>query len=327
MKLMIGSLVLFVISTVFGQQPSFSEPIMMDSAARHRVLTESVAALKHYYANRAIATRTANALTAHEKAGDDERAVKASDFATLVTRQMREASDDHELELVYSDRTLPEVIPPQSSASLPPGYREEMQRTNCTFTKVEILPHNVGYLKFDTFPSLSVCEHTVKGVMKKVNGVDALIIDLRDNRGGFGAAGSLIASYLFDHPVYWFNPRENTSRNSWLRSPVTGSKLPDRPVFVLTSGTTISAAEQFTYNLKMLKRATIVGETTAGGAHAAVFHRLEDHFGIAITEVNAINPYSKYDWNGVGIEPDVRIKADTALAKALSLMNAGSQGK
>jgi len=320
-KRVIVSLVLFALSTAFGQQPSIRDSIMMDSTARRRVLTEADVALKHHYVNRAMAAKIANVLAAHEKAGDDERAVKASEFAALVTRQMHDASDDHGLELVYSDRTLPMVIPPQSSASLPPGYREEMQRINCTFSKIEVLPHNVGYLKFDAFPPLSVCEQAIRAAMKRVNGVDALIIDLRDNRGGFGEAGSLIASYLFDHPVYWFNPRENISRNSWLRSPVIDSKLWNKAIFVLTSGVTISAAEQFTYNLKMLKRATLVGETTAGEAHAAVFYRLEDHFGIAITEVNAINPYSKYDWNGTGIEPDVRVKADTALAKALNLLN------
>jgi C-terminal processing protease CtpA/Prc len=85
---------------------------------------------------------------------------------------------------------------------------------------------------------------------------------------------------------------------------------------VLTSSTTFSGAEQFSYDLKMLKRATLVGETTGGGAHSAVFHRIDDHFGIGIPETKAINPFSKTDWAEVGVEPDIKVKAADALATA-----------
>jgi C-terminal processing protease CtpA/Prc len=59
---------------------------------------------------------------------------------------------------------------------------------------------------------------------------------------------------------------------------------------MLTPWTTTSAAEQFTYDLKMLKRATVIGEVTAGGAHAVVWHRIDDHYGVAIPENRAVNP-------------------------------------
>jgi C-terminal processing protease CtpA/Prc len=91
-------------------------------------------------------------------------------------------------------------------------------------------------------------------------------------------------------------------------------------VYVLTSGSTWSGAEQFSYNPKMLKRATLVGETTRGGAHAGVFHRIDDHFGIGIPEVKAINPFSKADWEGTGVEPDVKVKAADALETAERLV-------
>jgi len=127
---------------------------------------------------------------------------------------------------------------------------------------------------------------------------------------------SLIASYLFDHPEYMFNPRETPSQNSWTRSPVPGNRLADKPVYVLTSGSTWSGAEQFSYDLKMLKRATLVGETTRGGAHAGVFHRIDDHFGMGIPEAKIVNPFGNADWEGTGVEPDVKVKAGDALATA-----------
>ncbi len=93
---------------------------------------------------------------------------------------------------------------------------------------------------------------------------------------------SLIAAYLFDHPEYMYDPRVSPTPQSWTLSPVAGNRLADKPVYVLTSGSTISAAEQFCYDLKMLKRVTLVGETTRGSAHAGVFHRIDDHFGMGM---------------------------------------------
>jgi retinol-binding protein 3 len=97
-------------------------------------------------------------------------------------------------------------------------------------------------------------------------------------------------------------------------------KQPDgQPVYVLTSARTASGAEHFSYDLKMLKRATLIGETTAGAAHSGVFRRLDDHFGMGIPEVRAINPFSSADWAVTGVEPDVKLKASDALAAAQKL--------
>jgi C-terminal processing protease CtpA/Prc len=91
---------------------------------------------------------------------------------------------------------------------------------------------------------------------------------------------------------------------------------------VLTSASTWSGAEQFSYDLKMLKRATLVGETTRGGSHAGIFHRIDDHFGMGIPEEKAINPFGKADWEGVGVEPDVKVRAAEALETAVKLAEA-----
>ncbi|MGA2810686.1 MAG: S41 family peptidase, partial [Candidatus Acidiferrum sp.] len=113
------------------------------------------------------------------------------------------------------------------------------------------------------------------------------------------------------------DPRRVPTPLSWTSSPVPGSKLVNKPVYILTSSTTISAAEQFTYDLKMLKRATIVGEVTAGGAHAGVWHRIDDHYSVVIPENRSVNPYSKSDWEATGIQPDIKVPADSALRTAL----------
>jgi peptidase S41-like protein len=299
-------------------QPSTSPPL--DAASRHRIIENAIASIKQHHLDHSEAQEAADALLSHERRGDDDGATSTEEFASLATKQLREATGDSELVLLYSTHDIPERMP-GPPPPLPAAYGDEMQRINCAFERVEILPHNVGYLKLNAFPDVSVCQATAAAAMTKLNDADALVFDLRDNRGGFPSMVSLIAAYLFDHPEYMYCPLENTTAESWTHSPVPGNKLASKPVYILTSSRTISAAEQFTYNLKMLKRATLVGETTAGGGHAANLHSVGDNFYVGTIEVRAINPYAKSDWNDTGIEPDVKVKALDALKAALSLVD------
>jgi hypothetical protein len=299
------------------QTPPGAKPTL-DATSRHRIIASAIASIKQHHIDPWEAQKAADALLAHERHGDDDSATSTEEFTRLATKQMREATGDHQLELLYSLRAIPER-PSGPQSALPTAYRDEMRRVNCAFERVEILPHNVGYLKLNAFPDTSVCQATATAAMAKLNDADALIFDLRDNRGGFPSMVSLIAAYLFDHPEYMYCPLENTTAESWTHSPVLGNKLANKPVYVLTSPRTISAAEEFTYDLKMLKRATLVGETTAGANHAANLHAIGDNFYVATVEVRAINPYSNHNWNDTGVEPDVKTSAPDALTAALRL--------
>jgi hypothetical protein len=290
----------------------------LDPAERQRVLNGVIASLKKHYIDPDVARKTGDALEAHEKSGDNNSVTDRRAFANLLTKQIRDASQDMHLDVLYSPDTLPEHTPEPSSGDLA-RYRHAMEQQHCMFEPVQILPHNIGYLKLNFFPDTSVCQATATAAMASLNHADAIIFDLRGNLGGFSSMVSFISAYLFDHPEYLYDPRETPTEHSWTHSPVPGSRLADKPVYILTSASTVSAAEQFCYNLKMLKRATLIGETTRGSAHAGVFHRIDDHFGIGITESRAINPYSKADWEGIGVEPDVKVKSVDALAKAVKL--------
>jgi hypothetical protein len=297
----------------------------LDAAERRRVMDAVIQNLNAHYVDPDVARKMTEALLAHEKSGDYEAVTDGTVFSDLLTRQMRDVSQDMHLEVAYSESPLPASRFDTLGRPLGPTpediarYREAMKQENCTFEKSEILPHNIGYLKLNSFPDPSICESTARAAMNRLNGADAIIFDLRDNRGGEPEMVALMAAYLFDHPEYLYNPRENTTQQSWTQSPVPGNKLADKPVYVLTSSRTFSGAEQFCFNLKMMKRATLVGETTGGAAHAGVFHRIDDHFGIGIPEVKAINPYSKRGWNGTGVEPDVSVSAAAALETAMKL--------
>jgi len=187
--------------------------------------------------------------------------------------------------------------------------RSSNQLQRCSFEKLEQHPGNIGYVKLTWFPDPATCRPVAEAVMQRLSETDAVIFDLRDTRGGYPEMVRLMASWLFDRPVAWYNPRAASPEQLVTDSPVAGGRLADKPVFVLTSSRTFSGAEHFAYNLKTLKRATIVGETTSGASHAGT--------GTPPSQVALSEP--KPIWEGAGVQPDVRVGAADALRTAEKL--------
>jgi retinol-binding protein 3 len=115
-----------------------------------------------------------------------------------------------------------------------------------------------------------------------------------------------------------YSRKENSSTQFWTSSYVPGRKFIGKPVYILTSKMTFSAAEDLSYALKNLKRATLIGETTGGGAHPIEPRRIDDHFSIIVPSARSISPITKTDWEGTGVEPDVKVPAAEALTEALT---------
>jgi hypothetical protein len=186
-------------------RPEALPPQLLDAAERKRLMNAVIDNLKQHYIDPQVARKMADALLAHNKNGDDDAVADGRAFADLLTRQMREVSHDMYLEVVYSQSPLPHLLTEPSPEDLA-RYRKELEQDNCTFKKVEILPNNIGYLKLNAFPDPSMCQATARAAMASLNHADAIIFDLRDNRGGEPAMTALMAAYLFDHPEYWYNP-------------------------------------------------------------------------------------------------------------------------
>jgi C-terminal processing protease CtpA/Prc len=218
---------------------------------------------------------------------------------------------------MYSQVPLHEPAPRSEQEAA--AYSTIMRQANCTFDQVRILPRNIGYLKLDSFPDPKVCGDAAIAAMRKLASADSLIIDLRENSGGSPAMVMFLAGWLFDRPAFFWNPRETSAASMWTRSPMAGSQLAHKPVYVLTSSRTYSAAEHFSYNLKMLHRATLIGETTAGATDVGAFHRIDEHFGIGLRESNVQNPYPAPDWAVNGVTPDIAVPAPDALDMAKTL--------
>jgi C-terminal processing protease CtpA/Prc len=194
---------------------------------------------------------------------------------------------------------------------------EERRRDNFCFKEIKLLEGNIGYLDFRCFSEATEAGPTAIAALNFLAYTDAIIFDLRQNGGGSPSMIQLISSYLFREPTHLnsFYVRESDSINQfWTQAYVEGPRLSDVDVYVLTSSYTFSGAEEFTYNLKNLKRGTIIGETTGGGAHPTdikIFHHL--NVGMSLPFGRAINPISGTNWEGTGITPDIEVPQEKAL--------------
>ena len=145
---------------------------------------------------------------------------------------------------------------------------------------------------------------TVAAAMNFINGTDSLIIDMRKNGGGNPAMVALVCSYLFGtepvhlNDLYW---REgNRTDEFWTKKEVAGKRYLNKDVYVLTSKRTFSGAEEFTYNLKNLKRATIIGETTRRRTSGRRFPH-QRKLRMFVPTGRAISPVTKTNWEGTGV--------------------------
>ncbi|PKA83395.1 peptidase S41-like protein [Ulvibacter sp. MAR_2010_11] len=259
--------------------------------------------------------------------GNMEKGVYATlndpfEFANRLTEDLQAVSKDKHIRVGFDPRGIAEqnqVVSAEDSIQFRNRYIANLKRTNFGFKEVKMLGGNVGYLDLRSFSDVNYAGETAVAAMNFLSNADAIIIDLRFNGGGSPAMIQLISSYLFQESVhlnnfYWRAANINTQ--TWTLPHVSGKKSPDTPVYILTSGSSFSAAEEFSYNLKNLKRATLVGETTGGGAHPGGTVVATDRFTVWIPYGRAINPITNTNWEGTGVTPHIAVPAKDALTVA-----------
>jgi hypothetical protein len=287
----------------------------IDAATRKRVVSGVIEKLNENYVFPATAKKMEEAVRNADKRGEYRQISNGDQLARLLTTQLQDVSRDRHLRVVFDP-----VATPAAAAMMPPGPR--MVRDGCGFEKAERLPGNVGYVKLNQFGDPEVCRDIAAAAMAFIANADAVIFDLRDNGGGHPNMVAFLSSYLFAERTHlndFWTRRNNETRESWTSEEVPGAKFTTQPVYVLTARRTFSGAEEFSYNLKHLKRATIVGEVTGGGAHPVRMQRIDDRFSIGVPDARPINAVTKTNWEGTGVEPDVKVAAAEALAIAQKL--------
>jgi hypothetical protein len=294
----------------------------IDAATRARVIDGAIAQLNESYVFPETAKKMGDLVKSKQKKGDYDSITDGGAFAKMLTDNFQEVSHDKHLNVDFSPVPMPKRPEGPPDADARARYRKDMERMNCGFDKVEILSGNVGYLKFNFFADPDVCGPTAVAAMNFLSNVDAIIFDLRENGGGDPKMVAFISTYLFSEATHLndlWERKGDVTHQYWTLPYVPGKRLDGKPAYVLTSKETFSGGEEFCYNLKNLKRATLIGETTGGGAHPVNGHRIDDHFMIGVPFARAINPISKTNWEGTGVEPDVKVPAADALATAQKL--------
>ncbi|MCA6079093.1 S41 family peptidase [Fulvivirga sedimenti] len=264
-----------------------------------------------------VAEKTAAHLTSLQENGYFDQFKNINELATALTEAVQSINHDKHM------RIFPMRVPTPPTES-----RAERERQG-GFVESKVLDGNIGYIKLNGFADPRFGKPAADNAMETVLGTRALIIDLRENGGGSPHMVQYLCSYFFDehlllNSLYW--RAGNHTEEFWTLPKVNGKKQPNLPLYILTSSYTFSGAEEFCYNMQTRNRATLIGETTGGGANPGRVMRINKDLEMSVPTGSAVNPITGTNWEGTGVTPDVRVAKELALESALELITASQEG-
>ena len=316
-----------LLSTVIFSSIAQSKSIEINKEQRKEVVERISNIIIENYVFPKVALQNANFIQEQLKSGEYNEIIDAGKFAAKLTVDLQQINHDKHMEVRVNK---PQKSQPEQKKSSNPylEYLKQEQKENYGFKKIEILEGNVGYIDFRYFSGFDSAKETVDSVLKVIKNTDAVIFDLRKNDGGSPEMVQYICSYFFGekthlNSLYW--RKGNRTQEFWTLDELPVERMPDVPLFVLTSKYTFSGAEEFAYNFKTRKRATIVGESTGGGANPGGPIEINKLFSINVPTGRAINPITQTNWEGTGVVPDVKTDASNALSKAHLLAKSSAE--
>lgn len=316
---------------IFSQNKIDNVP-ELNRETRNAVIDRLSQVLIDQYVSLDIARKCVELIKSKNTNGDYNEINSAKDFAKILREDLISISHDNHMRL--------DVYPPKEDDSAPSNplmdsYLRQIEsnqffkRGNYGFMRAEWKSGNIGYVDLRAFPAVDMAREKAISVMKFLSDMDAIIIDLRSEvRGGAPEMVELICSYFFEKPTLLntiYFRHTNKTLESWTLAKVDGTRMIDVPLYILTSKEVFSAGEAFAYCLQSLKRATVIGEVTKGGANLTRPVKLNDHLVFNIPYGKSINPITGTNWEGVGVVPDIIVKADEALDRALELAEAAAE--
>ena len=276
--------------------------------------------LRREYVFSAKAVEIAAEMHRRQGSGAYDGVASRVEFAALLTAHLWEIGRDKHLRVRYNATPQSLSDGRRSDLAQEAVWQQLDAQRNQGFARIERLAGNLGLLELRQFARPEVAGALAAATLTLLANTDALIIDLRRNMGGSPAMVALLATYFFPtepihlNSIFW---REGERLQEWWTLPcVAGPRYLGKPVFILTSGQTFSAAEEFAYDLQVLRRAIVVGERTAGGAHPERRYQLTPHFSVNIPRGRAINPLTGTNWEGIGVIPNIASSASDAMRVA-----------
>ncbi|TWG94225.1 Periplasmic protease [Mesorhizobium sp. J18] len=288
-----------------------AQSVTLDQAAVSKAIGGIAVKLREDYV---FPDKGAQAAAALEKALSENAYAGVADpaqFALQLTEQLRAITKDSHMRVIFGSpfRNQPPPTAPQDA-----GF------------EVRRLDGNIGYIHLARFVPPEVFNPAADAAMRRLSDTAALIIDMRDNGGGHPGSVAYLASFFLDpakrvhiNDLIWRNRGTSTFRTeSFWSSPTPVSYL-GKPVYVLVGPKTYSAGEEFAYDLQVLKRATVVGEKTRGGANPGGLNDLGSDLFVVVPTGRAENPITRSNWGGVGVLPDVQAASEAAESTAIAL--------
>ena len=302
----------------------------MTPTEQREVVGRLVALLQQHYVFPDVAATLAQNLSAVP----DGPGATLESFAAAMTTHLQAVNGDLHLRLIHHAEPLAPNHGHDDEADIAAIWRWA-QISGAGIARVQVLPGNVGYVDIRLlFPPAFAGDHVVSA-MTLLSDAEALLVDLRACQGGDPAAVALFCGYLFDEPVELSGiyDRATDRIHQWWSPPyLPGDRFgATKSVYVLTSGATFSGGEHVAYDLQQLRRATVVGESTRGGAHPRRGFRVHEHLEATIPVGRSVSPLTGGNWERVGVAPDVAVAAAAAPRVAYrmalkSIIDAGTAG-
>jgi len=284
-------------------------PPPFDAAARSAAVSSAAAAFRTRYVSPEIGERAATAIETALKNGSYDDLAQPQAFADKLTADLRAVTNN--------DQHVQVLGGPPAGAQGPPV------RSEGGVVRADRLAGNVGYLLITSLGPPPLFNPALDRAMAALKDTKALIVDARDLAGGTVPSVTYLVSYFIksDKPVHLSDivsrtPGTETYTTNEFWSVPTPFAYAGK-VYVLTSHRTLSAGESFVYDLQALKRATVVGETTAGGANAASVVPLSPGLALMLSGGRTQHAITGTNWEGVGVKPEVAAPSADALKAAL----------
>lgn len=250
-------------------------------------------------------------------------------LADAITKAIHEIENDGHLNvrfnpdkagdpLVSPEEIRAQLASPMQRRRVPAGTAPRPQGIG----EPRMLDGNVGYLKLDELPMPFDGDAVIRAAMEKIQNADAVVLDLRECRGGAQPMVDFIASYFLpeDHGTLLTSRFRNMPEPRVARVVETPTRaLEDAKLYILISERTFSAGEAFAYILQQFGRATIVGQQTRGGGRHNAFVPIGAGYTVSVSIATVEHPKTKMSWQGKGVVPDVPTSADAALDEAVRL--------
>jgi C-terminal processing protease CtpA/Prc len=284
------------------------------------IISESLSLIKEKYVFGEVADKIIASIERKLEGGYYEDAINPEIFVKEFNNDLLTLSNDKHLSLHYTpEKHIKDENKNQDDFKV--QRVKMMLERNHGFAKVEIKPGNIGYLELKAFSNPTEAGDKATSAMSLLSDTYALIIDLRDNGGGDPNMVAYLTSFLLDSEPVHLNSfvSRNQEEQFWSLAYVPGKRFENKPVYVLTSKSTFSAAEEFSYNLQQLNRGTVIGEVTAGGANPGRSFQITDHYFLFVPTFAAKNPITKTNWEGVGVVPDIKVKQSIAYKTAYQM--------